>query len=99
MKIYVEQYGSWWSFSADEWRKMLEDMLEKEIDMDDYGHRLKGVPYHNVSAYRTVNTEGYSVFSYYAKDTKKAKLYSMVCDWNKDNIKDTLNEFNIKNRY
>lgn len=91
MRIYVEQYGFWWSFNEYGWETMLRDMLLFTVDFDDYGKPLKGVPYDRVSAYRTKNSQGYFVSNYFPKK-EDIKIYSNLCDWNEDEIKAALNE-------
>lgn len=92
MRIYVNQFGYWWSFTPDNWEKMLTDMLNKVVNFDDYGKELKSVPYYNLIVYRAENTEGYVKSAYYSSDENKVKVYSMVCDWDHETIKYTLQE-------
>jgi hypothetical protein len=39
-------------------------------------------------------TEGDSISAYYPINSKKVKLYSMICYWNKEKIKEVLKELN-----
>ncbi len=95
MRVYVEQFGRWWSFDKDNWVLMLKDMLEKTVDFDDYGQQLKSVPYHKVSYYRTTDAEGYKRSSYYPKQ-EDVRVYEMLCDWDKERIEAALEEVEPK---
>lgn len=91
MRVYVEQFGGWWSFDKDNWARMLKDMLVHTVDFDDYGQQLKAVPYHKLYSYRARDAEGYKRSTYYPRQ-QDVRVYGMLCDWDKKRIEAALEE-------
>lgn len=50
MKIYITQFGAWWSSTPEQWRAVVAAALtENGYNLDVQARRLKRLPYHAIS--------------------------------------------------
>ena len=81
-RVYVAQYGGWWSFSKEEALRWLDDVLTKENDCKDWqieGKELKGQP----SCVRTYKDDN----GRYYWAVEGSVILRMPADWELSDIK------------